>query len=131
MQHRQLGHDGPMVPVLGFGAWPIGGGMGEVDEATAIAAIHAALDGGITLIDTAQSYRTDVRFFCHGPVIISDDDELLGDVLLRLRVQPEGAGDDVVDRDIILLWGRSRRVITGADILGRLLRGIARRSRSR
>jgi aryl-alcohol dehydrogenase-like predicted oxidoreductase len=43
--------------VLGFGAWPIGGGMGSVDERTAIATVHAALDAGITLVDTAQAYR--------------------------------------------------------------------------
>lgn len=46
------------MPVLGLGAWPLGGGMGHVDEQTAIAAIHAAIDNGITLIDTAQMYRT-------------------------------------------------------------------------
>ena len=58
MQYRQLGQDGPQVPVLGLGAWPLGGGMGHVDESTAIATIHAALDHGISLIDTAQAYRT-------------------------------------------------------------------------
>jgi aryl-alcohol dehydrogenase-like predicted oxidoreductase len=58
MEYRQLGKDGPQVPVLGLGAWPIGGGMGHVDEANATATIHAALDHGITLIDTAQGYRT-------------------------------------------------------------------------
>jgi metal transporter CNNM len=31
----------------------------------------------------------------------------------------------VVDEDIILFWGTDRRIITGSDILGRLLRGIA------
>ena len=35
--------------------------------------------------------------------------------------------DDVVDEDFILLWGEHKRVITGSDILGRLLRGIAQR----
>jgi aryl-alcohol dehydrogenase-like predicted oxidoreductase len=58
MEHRQLGKDGPRVPVLGLGTWPLGGGMGRVDERTAIATIHAALDNGITLIDTAQAYHT-------------------------------------------------------------------------
>jgi metal transporter CNNM len=32
----------------------------------------------------------------------------------------------VIDADVILVWGAEKRVITGADILGRLLRGIAR-----
>jgi aryl-alcohol dehydrogenase-like predicted oxidoreductase len=58
MEYRQLGKDGPQVSVLGLGAWPIGGGMGEVDERMAIATIHAAIDNGITLVDTAQGYRT-------------------------------------------------------------------------
>ena len=58
MEHRQLGKDGPQVTVLGLGAWPLGGGMGHVDDAMAIATIHAAIDNGITLIDTAQAYRT-------------------------------------------------------------------------
>jgi aryl-alcohol dehydrogenase-like predicted oxidoreductase len=58
VQYRQLGKDGPQVPVLGLGAWPLGGGMGLVSEQTAIATIHAALDHGISLIDTAQGYRT-------------------------------------------------------------------------
>ena len=58
MEQRQLGKDGPLVSVLGLGAWPLGGGMGQVDEQTAISTIHAAIDQGITLIDTAQAYRT-------------------------------------------------------------------------
>lgn len=58
MEYRQLGRDGPQIPVLGLGAWPLGGGMGPVDEQIAIATIQAAIDNGITLIDTAQAYRT-------------------------------------------------------------------------
>lgn len=58
MEHRQLGKGGADVPVLGLGAWPLGGGMGHVAEQNAIATIHAAIDNGITLVDTAQAYRT-------------------------------------------------------------------------
>jgi aryl-alcohol dehydrogenase-like predicted oxidoreductase len=58
IEHRSLGKSGPRVPVLGFGAWPIGGGLGRVDTAAAVAAIRAAIDSGITLIDTAEAYRT-------------------------------------------------------------------------
>jgi aryl-alcohol dehydrogenase-like predicted oxidoreductase len=47
-----------MVSSIGLGAWPIGGGMGPVEEAQAISTIHAAIDGGITLLDTAQAYRS-------------------------------------------------------------------------
>lgn len=63
--------------------------------------------------------------YCHRPIIIKDSKTLLGKVLPRLQVSPESDVDDVVDDDLILIWSDEKRVITGADILGRLLRGIA------
>jgi hypothetical protein len=62
--------------------------------------------------------------FCHRPVI-AEDGETLGKTLRRFQVQGIAPDDDVIDQDIILVWGRSPRIITGADILGRLLRRIA------
>ena len=56
MQHRRLGKNGEEISVLGLGTWPIGGAMGAIDEQAAIATIRTAIDSGITLIDTAQSY---------------------------------------------------------------------------
>ncbi len=58
MQHRMLGKDGPEVSAIGLGAWPIGGGMGILDEKVSIATVRTAIDSGITLLDTAQAYRT-------------------------------------------------------------------------
>ena len=58
MQLRQMGRDGPHISSIGLGAWPIGGGMGPVDEKEAIDTIRAAIDSGITFLDTAQAYRT-------------------------------------------------------------------------
>ncbi|MBF0265600.1 MAG: DUF21 domain-containing protein [Gammaproteobacteria bacterium] len=63
--------------------------------------------------------------FCHRPVIVSNLETTLGDAILSLQVNAEHSEDDVIDQDIILIWGKQRRIITGADILGRLLRGIA------
>lgn len=57
MEFRQLGSDGPEIPVLMFGAWPIAGGLGAVDRAQAIATVRRALDLGMTAIDTAEGYR--------------------------------------------------------------------------
>ncbi len=63
---------------------------------------------------------------CHRPIVIRDAAARLGDVLQKFEVLPEYKGDNVIDRDVVLLWTDQRRVITGADILGRLLEGISR-----
>ncbi|WP_460528117.1 aldo/keto reductase [Chitinimonas naiadis] len=56
MQARRFGHTGRSVSAIGFGAWAIGGSWGEVSETDAEAALHAALDEGMTFIDTADVY---------------------------------------------------------------------------
>jgi metal transporter CNNM len=63
---------------------------------------------------------------CHRPLIVRDGALPLGRVLGDLVVCAEHPGDDVVDEDVILLWGENKRIVTGSDLLGRLLRGIAR-----
>lgn len=62
--------------------------------------------------------------YCHRPIILKERETKLGDAIPRFRVQSMGAGDDVIDKDIIVLWDSAPRIITGSDILGRLLRGI-------
>jgi aryl-alcohol dehydrogenase-like predicted oxidoreductase len=44
------------VSAIGFGAWAIGGSWGDVPEADARATLEAALDTGVTFIDTADVY---------------------------------------------------------------------------
>ncbi|MDJ0868973.1 MAG: DUF21 domain-containing protein [Myxococcota bacterium] len=66
--------------------------------------------------------------FCHRPIVVRDPTTTLEGVLPRFQVGRRRTGDDVIDDDLILVWGPQRRIITGADILGRLLRGIARPS---
>ncbi len=58
MEKRLLGRSGLQVSVLGLGCWALAGGegWGDQDEHTAIATIHAALDCGINLLDTAEGY---------------------------------------------------------------------------
>ncbi len=41
---------------VGFGAWAIGGFWGQVDDVESMRALHAAIDGGVNLIDTADVY---------------------------------------------------------------------------
>lgn len=56
MKSRQFGRTPWAVSEIGFGAWAIGGTWGEVTEADAKGAVHAALDAGMTFIDTADVY---------------------------------------------------------------------------
>jgi aryl-alcohol dehydrogenase-like predicted oxidoreductase len=53
---RQLGSGGPRVSALGLGCMAMSGAYGPADRAESIATIHAALDVGITLIDTGDFY---------------------------------------------------------------------------
>jgi aryl-alcohol dehydrogenase-like predicted oxidoreductase len=57
MYYRKLGESGIDASVVGLGAWAIGGWLwGGQDDRDSIQAIHAALDRGINLIDTAPIY---------------------------------------------------------------------------
>src|SRR5579862_7420087 len=55
---RQLGAAGPTVSALGLGCMGMSGIYGTADRDEAIATIHAALDAGITLLDTGDFYGT-------------------------------------------------------------------------
>ncbi|MGF6228286.1 aryl-alcohol dehydrogenase-like predicted oxidoreductase [Inquilinus ginsengisoli] len=56
MQYRQLGATGPRVSALGLGAMGMSGMYGPSERTESIATLHAALDAGITLIDTGDFY---------------------------------------------------------------------------
>jgi aryl-alcohol dehydrogenase-like predicted oxidoreductase len=56
MQHRPLGTHGPAVAAIGLGCMGMSGMYGPADRSESIATIHAALDAGITLIDTGDFY---------------------------------------------------------------------------
>ena len=56
MEKKQLGELGPAVSALGLGCMGMSGMYGPSDRAESIATIHAALDAGITLLDTGDFY---------------------------------------------------------------------------
>ena len=56
MRYRRLGRTGLEVSAISFGAWAIGGSWGDVDDATSMRALHAAVDAGTNFIDTADVY---------------------------------------------------------------------------
>ena len=69
--------------------------------------------------------ESDPTAYWHRPIIVREMQTRLGDVIGRMKVEPERPGDDVIHHDMILVWGAQRRIITGSDLLGRLLRDIA------
>jgi aryl-alcohol dehydrogenase-like predicted oxidoreductase len=56
MRQVQLGSRGPHVSALGLGCMGMSGMYGPADRAESIATLHAALDAGITLLDTGDFY---------------------------------------------------------------------------
>jgi len=56
MRSRRLGKTGLDVSEIGFGAWAIGGGWGETDDRQSLDALRAAVDAGVTFVDTADVY---------------------------------------------------------------------------
>lgn len=93
MKFSTLGSSGLDASVIALGAWAIGGGASwgrKIDDAAAIATIHAALDAGVNFIDTAPAYG-----FGHS-------EELLGKALAGHR-------DEVVIATKCGLWWEDAR----------------------
>jgi metal transporter CNNM len=89
---------------------------------------HVVLDSDAFLRDALfGSGPFDAYGYCHRPIIVPDIRTPIGQVLWMLKVRPERSGDHVIDKDIILVWNGEKRVITGADIFGRLMKGIVAR----
>jgi len=68
--------------------------------------------------------ETNPNNYWHRPIVVRDMKTRLGDIIGHMKVVPEHPEDDVIDNDLILVWGDQKRIITGADLLDRLLRGI-------
>jgi aryl-alcohol dehydrogenase-like predicted oxidoreductase len=56
MESRQLGRTGRQVGVIGLGCWQLGADWGAVSEQDALATLHAAVDAGVSFLDTADVY---------------------------------------------------------------------------
>jgi aryl-alcohol dehydrogenase-like predicted oxidoreductase len=56
MTYRRLGRTGYEVSAVGCGTWAMGADWGPVDDDESMAALHAAVDTGVNLLDTADVY---------------------------------------------------------------------------
>ncbi len=59
MKRRSVGVSGINVSAIGLGCWEMSGSYGPADEAESVATLNHALDLGVSLIDTADSYGED------------------------------------------------------------------------
>ena len=126
--------DLPVFPV--FERTPEDPFLLQIQESGKKWVILTSVDGYPRLVLNADLFLRDALFgkepfrpysYCHRPIVVSDAVTPLGEVIQKLRVHPEHSEDDVIDNDLILCWDKEKRIITGADLLGRLLRGIAGR----
>jgi len=66
-----------------------------------------------------------IENFCHAPIIVSDNKVALGKIMSNFKDTQNVHSDIPYEKDIVLFWRKnSKRIITGADLLGRLLKGI-------
>ncbi|MCG5495904.1 DUF21 domain-containing protein [Ectothiorhodospira variabilis] len=65
---------------------------------------------------------------CHRPIIVTSSTRKLGELIPRFRLHSGPRGDDIVEDDVVLSWTDQPRLLTGADILGRLMRNILGKS---
>jgi aryl-alcohol dehydrogenase-like predicted oxidoreductase len=56
VEQRTLGKTGRPVSIIGLGTWQLGADWGSVTEADALAVLRAAVESGVTFLDTADVY---------------------------------------------------------------------------
>lgn len=95
---KQLGNSDLHITAVGFGAWAIGGGnwqyaWGAQDDSDSLAAIHAAIDGGMNWIDTAAVYG------------LGHSEEVVGQALKQASKKP------YIFTKCSMTWGADRRIV--------------------
>lgn len=89
-QARQLGTKGPTVFPLALGCMGMSGIYGQTDDTESIATIHAALDRGVTLIDTGDYYALGQNELLIGRALKDRRDKALLSVKFGVLRSPDG-----------------------------------------
>ncbi len=91
MKMRRLGAEGPEVSAIGLGCMGMSEVYGAADEGEAIATIHAALDAGVTLIDTGDFYAMGANEMLVGRALKGRRDKAFVQVKFGAQRDPSGA----------------------------------------
>jgi aryl-alcohol dehydrogenase-like predicted oxidoreductase len=113
LTHRKLGRHGLTVSTVGLGCMGMSRAYGPADEAESIATIHQAIDAGVTLFDTAETY---------GPYV---NEDLLGRALSERRdgvVIASKFGFDIRDGKVVGLNSRPEHIRQAVDAMLQRLR---------
>ena len=108
LTQRKLGQQGLTVSTVGLGCMGMSIAYGPADEAESIATIHLAIDKGVTLFDTAETY---------GPYV---NEELLGRALGKRRdsvVIASKFGFDIQDGKVVGLNSRPEHIRQAVDAM--------------
>lgn len=92
MKATRLGTQGPQLSVIGYGAWEAGGSDWgpNTSQGEVIAAMRAAIDAGISWMDTAEVYGDGVSEGLVGRAIAGSPDSVL--VATKVAPDDEGSG---------------------------------------
>src|SRR5262245_15566377 len=90
-QPRRLGSTGPIVSPLALGCMGMSGMYGPADETESIATIHAALDAGVTLLDTGDYYGAGHNELLIGRALRDRRDKALVSVKFGALRAPDGS----------------------------------------
>ncbi len=90
-QSRKLGAAGPQVFPIALGCMGMSGMYGATDEAESLATIHAAIDAGVTLLDTGDFYGMGLNEMLIGRALHFQRDQVLLSVKFGAQRAPNGA----------------------------------------
>jgi aryl-alcohol dehydrogenase-like predicted oxidoreductase len=116
VEKRILGRTGREVGVVGLGAWQLGADWGEVAEDDASATLAAAVDGGVSFLDTADAYGDGRSEQLIGAFLKSrPDDGVMVATKMGRRVMPQAPG--IYTLENFRAWTDRSRANLGVDIL--------------
>ena len=98
--------------------------MGYSLEADKSELDHIEGRGALNFLAIDEVY--DIYNYCRRPLVIRDTSKTIGEVIAYLKSIPGSSEDEdsAIDYFAVAIWGDKPRIITGADVLGKFLKGI-------